>query len=162
GRGATNFKLGHYRRRLAGGLEPMHDGPVDDADWETGRALGNESPLSFAGGRAFALPCRSREPLRRMVPFGFFFVLVAADALVAGRELIVVAEGGGFEGAVARIGEHDPLAAPALAIVLEDLEALGLAAAIAVDEVAEIVAEVQEHAIVLGDVGPPGTFGGPP
>ena len=54
-----------------------------------------------------------------------------------------MAEGRDLEGTVGRVCEHDPLAAPALAVVLEDLEPLSLAAAVVVDEVAEIVAELR-------------------
>src|SRR5215208_6566461 len=74
-------------------------------------------------------------------------------ALLRRRQLRIMAEGRDLEGAVGGIGEHDPLAAPALAVLLEHLEALGLAGAVVVDEVAEIVAEVEEDAVVLGNVG---------
>src|SRR5262249_44710009 len=74
-------------------------------------------------------------------------------ALHVDRPLVVVSEGCRFERPVARVRQHDPFAAPALAIRLEYLEPIGLAAAVLVDEVAEIVAEIEEDAIVLGNVG---------
>src|SRR5262249_41384476 len=75
-------------------------------------------------------------------------------ALVGIGELEVVLEGRGFEGAVRRVREHDPLAAPAVLVVLEHLETLGLRAAVLVDEVAAVVPEVEEHAIALRHASP--------
>src|SRR5215210_5979695 len=74
-------------------------------------------------------------------------------ALLRWRQLRIMAEGRDLEGAVGRVCEHDPLAAPALAVLLEHLEALRLAGAVVVDEVAEIVAEVEEDAVILRNMG---------
>src|SRR5437870_575419 len=57
-----------------------------------------------------------------------------------------------LERPVARVREHDPLAPPAVLVLVHHLQALGLAASKLVDEVAEVVAEVQQHPVVLGDV----------
>src|SRR5215203_921730 len=70
-------------------------------------------------------------------------------ALLRRRQLRIMAEGRDLERAVGGVCEHDPFAAPALAVLLEHLQALRLAGAVVVDEVAEIVAEVEEDAVIL-------------
>src|SRR4029453_6903923 len=68
-----------------------------------------------------------------------------ASVFVGQRE--VVLERGGLERAVRRIREHDPLATPAVLVVLHDLQALGLGAPVLVDEGAEVVAHVEQHPV---------------
>src|SRR5882724_4357726 len=80
-------------------------------------------------------------------------------ALLVVRQLEIVLVGRRFEGTVGRVGDHDPFAAPARLVVLPDLLPLVLAALVVVDEVAEVVADVEEDAVVLGDDGAPRALG---
>src|SRR4029077_2659808 len=72
-------------------------------------------------------------------------------ALLGIGQLEVVPVRRRLERAVARIRDHDPLASPARLVVLHDLQALGLAAAVVIDEVAEVVPDVDQDAIAPGD-----------
>src|SRR6266567_6247960 len=74
-------------------------------------------------------------------------------ALLLARLLEVVAEWRGFERSVAWVAKHDPLAAPSFLAFLERLESIGLARAVSVVEIAELVADVQRDAVVLGNDG---------
>jgi len=77
----------------------------------------------------------------------------AETALLVLGQLEVVAVGRRLERAVARIRDHDPLTAPARLVLFHHLQALGLGAAKLVDEVAEIVADVDQDPVALGEVG---------
>src|SRR6185436_7513540 len=83
-------------------------------------------------------------------------------ASIAVGQLEVVLEGGGLERAVGRVGEHDPLAAPAILVLFHDPEPLGLGTPILVDEVPEVVTHVEEHAVVPGHDGPARALGRAP